>query len=275
MILPFSSAGAAISETLPANAHLMAMASQLFRTKTPRPSIGGNGRTPFPPEPFGGGGGGGRGDGDRIPNPNERLRRYRMGLSLAVASISMLFLAFTTLFLARRAAGKFDPIAGKFITDWVPVHLPSKLLLINTGFLLLSCITIEIARRAASIEMILVPATSLPGIKPTPEHSITWVRLTAALGTLFLAGQWLAWNLLHRDGIFFNSGPASSFAFLLTGAHAVHLVAGVLVLIYAGFHRRQRRSLESRRIVIDVAAWYWHFMGLLWLYLLALLWFLK
>ena len=62
---------------------------------------------------------------------------------------------------------------------------------------------------------------------------------------------------------------------LLTGAHAVHLVAGVLVLLYAGFNRRQRRSLESRRIVVDVAAWYWHFMGLLWLYLLALLWFLK
>lgn len=253
----------------------MAMASQLFRTKTPRPSIGGNGRTPFPPEPFGGGGGGGgRGD-DHIPNPNERLRRYRMGLTLAVASISMLFLAFTTLFLARRTAGKFDPIAGKFITDWIPVHLPSKLLLINTGFLLLSCITIEVARRAATIEMILVPATSLPGIKATPEHSIAWVRLTAALGALFLAGQWLTWNIMHTEGIFFNSGPASSFAFLLTGAHAVHLVAGVLVLMYAGFHRRQRRSLESRRIVIDVAAWYWHFMGLLWLYLLALLWFLK
>ena len=253
----------------------MAMASQLYRTRTPRPSFGGNGRTPFPPEPFGGGGGGGRGDGDHIPNPNERLRRYRMGLTLAVASISMLFLAFTTLFLARRTAGRFDPIAGKFVTDWVPVHLPSKLLMINTGFLLLSCLTIEIARRAATTEMILVPATSLPGIKPTPQYSIAWVRLTALLGILFLAGQSLAWNILHRQGTFLDSGPASSFAYLLTGAHAVHLVAGVLVLLYAGFNRRQRRSLESRRIVIDVAAWYWHFMGLLWLYLLALLWFMK
>ncbi len=107
-----------------------------------------------------------------------------MGLSLAVASISMLFLAFTTLFLARRTAGKFDPIAGKFITDWVPIHLPSKLLLINTGFLLLSCITIEVARRAATVEMILVPATSLPGIKATPEHSIAWVRLDRRAGSV-------------------------------------------------------------------------------------------
>jgi cytochrome c oxidase subunit 3 len=187
----------------------------------------------------------------------------------------MLFLAFTTLFLARRTAGKFDPIAGKFVTDWVPVHLPSKLLLINTGILLLSCLTIEVARRAASIEMILVPATSLPGIKRTPEYSIAWVHLTTALGTLFLAGQWMAWHILHKGGAFLSSGPASSFTFLLTGAHAVHLVAGVLVLLYAGFNHRQRRSLESRRIVVDVAAWYWHFMGLLWLYLLALLWFLK
>jgi cytochrome c oxidase subunit 3 len=198
-----------------------------------------------------------------------------MGLGLAVASISMLFLAFTTLFLARRTAGKFDPIAGRFITDWVPVQLPSKLLLINTGFLLLSCITIEIARRAATLETILIPATSLPGIQPVPEHSITWVRLSAALGTLFLTGQWFGWHIMHAAGNFLDSGPASSFAFLLMGAHAVHLVVGVLVLLYAGFHRRQRRSFESRRITVDVAAWYWHFMGLLWIYLLALLWFLQ
>lgn len=249
------------------------MVNQLFRTRTPRPSIGGNGRTPFPPEPYGGGGG--RGDGDHIPNPNERLRRYRLGLSLAVASISMLFLAFSTLFLARRTAGRFDPISGRFITDWIPIALPSKILLVNTGILLLSCLTIEIARRAAALETILVPATALPGIKRIPERSITWVRLTCVLAILFLAGQLLAWSMMRAAGNFLDSGPASSFVFLVTAAHGIHLIGGVIVLLYAGFNGRQRRSFESRRITIDVTAWYWHFMGLLWLYLLALIWFIR
>lgn len=247
-----------------------------FRTTSPRPATGGNGHTPFPPEPFGGGGGGGRGgDGDHIPNPNERLRRYRMGLTVAVASISMLFLAFTTLFLARRTAGKFDPLSGRFITDWVPIQLPIKLLLINTGILVVSCLTIEIARRSAVLETILVPATSLPGIKPFPQRSLAWAQITALLGLLFLAGQWTAWRVMQASGHFFSTGPASSFVFLLTGAHAFHLLGGVLVLFYVALSGRQRCSVESRRITVDVTAWYWHFMGLLWLYLLALLWFIE
>jgi cytochrome c oxidase subunit 3 len=254
----------------------MAHVNPIFRTKTPRPSVGGNGRTPYPPEPYGGGGGGGgRGDGDHIPNPNERLRRYRLGLSLAVASISMLFLAFSTLFLARRTAGRFDPLSGKFISDWVPVVLPSKILLINTGILLLSCLTIEIARRAAAMETILLPATTMPGIKRIPERSIAWVRLTGALGIMFLASQLFAWHAMHAAGNFIDSSLASSFVFLVTGAHGIHLIGGVLVLLYAGFNPRQRRSFESRRITVDVAAWYWHYMGLLWLYLLALIWFIR
>ena len=253
----------------------MAIPNPVFRVRTPRPSTGGNGRTPFPPEPYGGGGGGGRGDGDDIPNPGERLRRYRMGLSLGVASIAMLFLSFSTLFLARRTAGRFDPISGRFLSDWTPAFLPSKLLLANTGILLLSCLAIEIARRSAALETILVPATTIAGIQRVPERSITWVRLTSALGILFLVSQWFVWSTMRAAGSFLDSGPASSFIFLATGAHAVHLIGGILVLLYAGFNARQRRSFESRRITIDVAAWYWHFMGLLWIYLLGLIWFIR
>jgi cytochrome c oxidase subunit 3 len=187
----------------------------------------------------------------------------------------MLFLAFSTLFLARRTAGRFDPISGRFVSDWIPIVLPNKILLVNTGILLLSCLTIEIARRAAAWETILLPATTLPGIKRIPERSITWVRLTSVLGVLFLISQVSAWSIMRAAGNFIDSSPASSFVFLVTGAHGVHLVGGLIVLLYAGFNHRQRRSFESRRITIDVTAWYWHFMGLLWLYLLALIWFIK
>ena len=66
----------------------------------------------------------------------QQLQRYRLGLLFTVASIVMLFISFTTLFVARRGAGKFDPLTGSFQSDWVPVALPMKILLINTAVLL-------------------------------------------------------------------------------------------------------------------------------------------
>ena len=67
------------------------------------------------------------------------------------------------------------------------------------------------------------------------------------------------------------TAPSSSFVYLLTGGHAVHLLGGILAMLAAGAASVLHRSLESRRIVVDVAAWYWHFMALLWIYILALL----
>ncbi|HXY77966.1 MAG TPA: cytochrome c oxidase subunit 3, partial [Candidatus Acidoferrales bacterium] len=67
------------------------------------------------------------------------------------------------------------------------------------------------------------------------------------------------------------TGPSSSFVYVLTGSHAVHLLGGVLALLVAGSSAILRRPVESRRIVVDVTAWYWHFMALLWIYILALL----
>jgi cytochrome c oxidase subunit 3 len=58
---------------------------------------------------------------------------------------------------------------------------------------------------------------------------------------------------------------------LLLGTHAVHLAGGVIALIYAAATTWLHRPVETRRIVIDVAAWYWHFMAFLWMYIFAVL----
>ncbi len=182
----------------------------------------------------------------------------------------MLFISFTSIYIARRGAGRYDPISGEFITDWVPVELPMRLFLINTAVLLCASLAAEKARRAAAFDAIIVPASRVPGVRPIRESSTPWVYATALLGMLFLAGQWMAWQNMHHRGIFLSTGPASSFVFLLTGAHAVHLMGGILVLAYATIAARIRRSLESRRITFDVSALYWHFMGLLWVYILVI-----
>lgn len=237
-----------------------------------KPVPGGGNRGPYPPVEFGGGGGGGgRGDGDGLHDFRQQLQRYRLGLMFTVASIVMLFISFTTLFVARRGAGKFDPMTGDFQSDWINLALPMKILLINTGVLIASSLLVEIARRRARVESVLVPVGSIPGVRAIRQTSLLWVRATALAGCGFLFGQYWAWHQLHLHGAFLNSGPASTFFFLLTGTHALHLAAGIIVLLYACLAAGPKISLERRCITLDVTAWYWHFMTVMWIYVLLVL----
>ena len=180
----------------------------------------------------------------------------------------MLFVSFTTLFVARRGAGKYDPLTGAFQSDWVAVPLPMKILLINTGVLIVSCFLIEGARRAARWEAILVPMGNIAGVKSIRRTSVLWIWATALAGVGFLFGQYRAWQQMNLHGAFVNSGPASTFFFLLTGTHALHLAAGMVVLLYAWAGAGPRLSLERRCITLEVTAWYWHFMAAMWVYVL-------
>jgi len=242
-------------------------------SRSPNKAVpGGGNRGPVPPEASGGGGGGGgRGDGDGVYGFHEQLQRYRLGLLFTIASIVMLFISFTTLFVARRGAGTYDPITGGFSSDWVPVPLPMKLLLINTVVLLLCSLLVETARRAARMESILVPMSSIPGVQPIRQTSRLWVVATLLAGIGFLFGQFLAWRQVHNHSAVLNSGPAATFVYLLTGTHALHLAAGLLVLLYAFLGAGPRLSIERRSITLDVTAWYWHFMAVMWFYVLLVL----
>jgi cytochrome c oxidase subunit 3 len=97
------------------------------------------------------------------------------------------------------------------------------------------------------------------------------LNVTAVLGIGFLAGQFLAWRTLGDRGFFVATSPSSSFVYLLTASHAVHLAGGLLALAYAVVAPFLGKTLEFRRILVDVTVWYWHFMAVLWIYIFALL----
>ena len=234
-----------------------------------RPRVGGGGRPPvirFPQ--YGGGGDGGR---DDIPDFGERLKRYRMGLMVGMVSVMMLFITFSTTFIFRHHVKHLDPRTGNLISDWTPIPLPYGWLLFNTGVLLVSSFTIEKARRQTFEHAVVAPITALPGIAADRERRVSWVAVTALLGTTFLAGQALAWWQLMRRGYLLAANPANSFFYLLTGLHGVHLLGGVLALGYALLSGFLPRPLERRRVIVDVAAWYWHFMAMLWIYVFAVI----
>jgi len=222
------------------------------------------------PPSYGGGNGDGHGN-HGASDYGDRLRRARLGLVIGLTAVIMLFVGFTSALLVRKGLPTFDQQTNTYSRDWVPINLPWILLLVNTAVLLVSSATMEFARRDITRQAALAPVKSIPGVSLGDEQRFPWLGSTVILGFGFLAGQFLVWRVLHERHTFVNSNPSSSFAYLLFATHAAHLAGGVIALVWAAATALLRRPVESRRIVIDIAAWYWHFMALLWIYIVTLL----
>lgn len=225
-------------------------------------------------QPPASGGEGGRGGGP-APNYGDRLRRARLGIIVAIAPIMMLFVSFTSALIVRRGLPTLDERTGQYVRDWLTVSLPLGLLLVNTVLLLISSVTMELARRQVTRQAALAPVRSIPGVSVGDERGFPWLSLTVVLGVGFLIGQWMAWHELADRGFYLATSASSSFVYLLTVAHAIHLLGGILVLLYAALTSLLRKPVATRRIVVDVTAWYWHFMAVLWVYIFALLWIVR
>jgi len=170
-----------------------------------------------------------------------------MGVAFAVAAIGMLFIALTSSYIVRQGLGM----------DWQHLPMP-RILLVNSVVLLISSVTMELARLARR--------------RGNLNGSSTWTFVTLLLGLSFLTGQLLAWQSLSNRGFFLSTNPHSSFFYVLTGLHGVHLAGGLLALGYvATGSLQQLRELDRRGRWLDGTAIYWHFMDALWIYLLVLL----
>jgi cytochrome c oxidase subunit 3 len=197
-----------------------------------------------------GGGGGnvpaGGDDGDGGSGlPAIPRRAYFTALQFGLAGIIMFFMALTSSFLVRKALG----------ADWVAIDLPPVLWL-NSLVLLASSGTLQWASSR---------------LDRGDTHGFRyWWGLTIALGLLFLAGQLVAWRQLAAQGVYVSSDPDSSFFYLLTAAHGLHLAGGIIALLYVAF-RPWRKSRITQATAASLTGIYWHFMDGLWLFLLALL----
>jgi cytochrome c oxidase subunit 3 len=192
---------------------------------------------------------GDRGDGKRRRPDTPSPRRYYTGIALGIVSVLMFFMALTSAYLVRRGTS----------SDWVPIHLPT-VLWFNTLVLFASSFALELARRRLS-------GANLSGFRKL------WA-VTTGLGILFLLGQLVAWRQLVAQGVYMASNPASSFFYIFTGAHGVHLFGGVGALLYVSFRKFERASV-SLPVAAEITSYYWHFMDGLWVFLLALLYFGK
>jgi cytochrome c oxidase subunit III len=170
------------------------------------------------------------------------------GLLVLLAASVMLFAAFTSAFFVRRGLSN----------DWVDTPLP-HILWVNTAVLLASSGALELARRALRTGR-------------RTAFNRYWT-LATVLGALFLGGQYMAWRQLNDAGIYLASNPSSSFFFLLTCVHAVHLLGGMTALGYIDVEAMLLRLGPGKRTAVDVSAYFWHFLDAVWIYLMALFFF--
>ena len=199
-----------------------------------------------------------------------RLRRARLGLLVGLIGVLMIFISFTSAYIVRQGLPTLDQRTNALVRDWFPVRLPG-LLFINTRVLLLSSGSMELARRQVIRQLPLARTEPGPNDSLTLDKGIPWLTLTVLLGFSFLIGQWTVWRELAARGVYVSTNPGSSFFYLLTGTHGVHLLGGIVALLVAGAATFLRRPVESRAVVLDIAGRYWHFMAVLWVYILCLL----
>jgi cytochrome c oxidase subunit III len=175
----------------------------------------------------------------------------RSGVWVAIFAITMSFAAFTSALFVREGAA----------VDWTHLVLP-PILYANTLVLLLASLTFVMAKRALNAHRLL---------DSYAVKTVTgWLIATLALGLLFIAGQYEAWRQLAAQGLFLSTNPNSSFFYVFTGMHILHLLGGIAALVYlvgqlVGSHTTFRRAAFHNTAI------YWHFMGVLWLYLLFVL----
>jgi cytochrome c oxidase subunit 3 len=224
-----------------------------------------------PPAPPRRGDGGGNGHGrDDAPDFRERLQRYRLGMVIGLIGIVMLFVGLTSAYIVRQGSSTIDPSTGQYANDWRPMTLPVAALALNTTLLLASSLALELARRALKRQYAVAEAVGEAQATAPP-----WLAAAVVLGIGFLVGQVVVWNQLRAHGVYMSSNPSSSFFYLLTVLHAIHLSGGMVALLYAEGTTLLHRSIARRLMVVDVTSIYWHFMAFLWVYIFALLQFVK
>jgi cytochrome c oxidase subunit 3 len=191
----------------------------------------------------------------RVPTPTTPART---GVWIGIATISMSFAAYTSAMVVREGAAP----------DWLRFRLP-PILYVDTVLLLASSVTLELGRGRLAEVRDRVQQDVIP-IHPSRSRGLLWLQVTLALALLFLVGQLFAWRSLVAAGLYLATNPSSAFFYIFTALHGIHLLGGLVAL--ALLLRRFRPAIVSMPLgALGAVALYWHFVGVLWLYVMLIL----
>lgn len=182
---------------------------------------------------------------EKTQQGRNKIHSKKFALIIACASIVMMFMAFTSAYIVRRAAG-----------NWLEFRLPT-IFFINTAVILLSSVTLQ---------------ASYYFFKNGKELLYKGLMiLSFLLGVLFLILQYQGWLDMQAIGVELTGNPSGSFVYVISGVHAAHILGGLAALTVAlvqAFSLRYKVT-PRRKLRFELTLIYWHFVDFLWVYLLV------
>lgn len=173
----------------------------------------------------------------------KRIHPHKFTLWVAIGSILMMFAGLTSAFIVKSNQ-----------TNWISIDIPLVFWL-STAVILVSSLTIHWSVRSFKL-------------REMRKYRLL-VAVTLILGLAFIALQWMGFQDLWRQNITFRGSGAGQFLYVIFGLHAIHVLGGVIALLVIYIRAYMSRMKIYSSISLEVAAAYWHFVDLLWIYLLV------
>jgi len=182
-----------------------------------------------------------------VEEPKKVLTMHprKFALWLFMASVVMLFASWTSAYIVRQAEG-----------NWMFFELP-VLFYYSTALIVISSITMQLGYFAARKD-------NLRGVTML-------VAMTAVLGVLFLIAQVLGWSQLVNSSVYFVGNPSGSFVYVITGFHGLHIISALIFLFIVMKSASEKRIRSDNMAQMEMCTTYWHFLGILWVYLFIFL----
>ena len=174
-----------------------------------------------------------------------RIHPHKFTMWVAIGSIIMMFAGLTSAYIVKSNQ-----------PNWVEIETPAYFWY-STAAIVISSVTIQMALRAFK------------------QREMRMYRMlmgvTTGLGILFVVLQWLGFKWLWENGVTFSGAGAGQFLYIIAGLHALHVIGGIIALIVVVARAFFGASKNYNSVPVEIMATYWHFVDLLWLYLLVFL----
>lgn len=177
--------------------------------------------------------------------PKNRIHPHKFTLWVAIGSILMMFAGLTSAYLVKRNQA-----------NWTSFEIP-VMFWISTAVIVLSSLTIMAATKAFKERAI--------------SRYRTLMLVTMILGVLFIVFQAIGFKQLWDSGLTLQKNVAYSFLYVIVGLHALHVIGGVIALIVMSVKAFSNKTRIYSAVPLEVMGTYWHFVDVLWIYLLIFL----
>lgn len=174
-----------------------------------------------------------------------KIHPHKFTLWVGIGSILMMFAGLTSAYIVKRNQA-----------NWTSFDLPVAFWY-STAVIILSSLTLVIANRSFRQRMM--------------QRYRMMMTVTMLLGILFIAMQVYGFSQLWAQGITLQANVSFSFMYVIVGLHALHVIGGVIALIVMAIKAYATKNKNYSIVPVELISTYWHFVDILWLYLLVFL----